>query len=101
SVMGLLNVELPLEVREPDKSMLEVFTKFTPAIFKVPELPTVIPDELPRPAALLILNVPALTVVAPKYVFAPFNVKVPTFDFVNPPVPLNPLKLEEPELLMV
>ena len=50
---------------------------------------TLVPAAVvPRPLGLVIASVPALTLVAPLYVFAPERAMVPAPIFVKPPAPL-------------
>jgi hypothetical protein len=56
---------------------------------------TAVDTKLPLPVNA---NVPALTVVAPLYVFAPLNANVPPLTFNNAPVPVPPSAITPPNV---
>lgn len=64
-----------------------------------PNAIVVAPDALPRAPLLPIVNVPALTVVVPTYVFAPDNVSAPVPSLTRDTVPLP--SLITPEKIVV
>src|SRR5579883_633454 len=66
----------------------------------VPESESAVP--VGRALAIPSAIVPALIVVAPEYVLAPLNVKLPTSDFVSAKLPvIVPANVSAPELLIV
>lgn len=66
-----------------------------------PNAIVVAPDALPRAPLLPIVNVPALTVVAPTYVFAPENVRAPVPFLIRDTVPLPSLITPEKIVLVL
>lgn len=101
-VPATLEVLLALIVTVPDKLLLPVEVESVPPLRVMASVPTVtfcrsnvaplatvVPlATSPKPAALVIANVPAETVVAPVYVLMPDKVRTPAPDFAKAPVPL-------------